>query len=75
MDEFREPKWIKYKTRYTLSENKKDRFMKFDSRNPAAIRSYRGEEGFPQPGYNPNHNSTRVEKINMESDSVTFREY
>lgn len=73
LEEYREPKWQRYKTRYPMSENKKDRFMKFDDRNPAALRSYRGEEGFKQAGYEPNHGSTRIEHINMEADEFTLK--
>lgn len=70
IEEFREPSFIKHRTRYPLSEDKKDRFYKFET-NP---RSYRGEGiTFPQAGYNPNHQSIRVEKINLTTDDYTLK--
>ena len=70
ISESAEPKLVRRKERYPLSDNKKDRFMKFED----SPRSYRGESGtFPQAGYNPNHQSTRVEKINLESDEYTLK--
>ena len=75
IEEFSTPKFQRYRTRYPISENSKDRFMKFDSRNPAALRSYRGERGFKQGGYNVNHNSTRVERVNLRSDDYTLKPY
>jgi hypothetical protein len=70
ISEFREPTFIKMQERYPLSTDKKDRFIKFDT----YPRNYRGVGGtFPQAGYNPHHQSTRVEKINLESDDYTLK--
>ncbi len=78
ISEFREPKFVKYKTRYPMSYDKKDRFYKFDT-DP---RGYRSSDitsprtgGFKQAGYNPNHNSTRVEKVNLYVDNITLKPY
>ena len=68
IEDYQEPKFIKYKTRYPLSENSNDRFYKFET-NP---RSYR-DGVFKQEGYNPKHNLTRVEQININSDDITAR--
>jgi hypothetical protein len=70
IDEYREPKWIRFRERYGVggSTNKKDRFYKFES-NP---RAYRGGV-FKQPGYNPNHQSISIEKVNLESDDITLK--
>jgi len=71
IEEFKEPKLVRYKERYPMSENSKDRFMKFED----YPRSYRGVGvTFPQAGYNPNHQSTTVEKINLESDEYTLKQ-
>lgn len=70
IEDFMYPKFIKYKTRYPISENKKDRFYDFSS----DTRSYRSGD-FPQPGYNPNHNSTRVEKVRVNSDDISLKPY
>jgi len=70
IEEFREPKLTRYRTRYPLSEDKKDRFYKFETN----LRSYRGEGGtFPQGGYNPNHQSSRVEKVNLLVDEYSLK--
>jgi hypothetical protein len=66
------PKWIKIDTRYPLSANQLSRFMRYED----YPRNYRGGEdgkSFPQGGYNPNHQSTQVEKINMYTDEFTLK--
>ncbi len=68
MDEFRSPSWTKLKDRYPMSYDKKDKFHKFETDS----RSFRDGE-FKQAGYNPNHDSTRVEKINTETDGITLK--
>lgn len=69
LEEFREPKFIKMKERWPLSDNQKDRFIDFTT----DTRRYRGEFGFKQPGYNPNHNSTKVEKVKLDVDNITLK--
>lgn len=72
IEAFREPKFIKHQTTYPLSYNKRDRFYKFET-NP---RSYRGADdtvNFKQGGYNPNHQSTRVERVNLYVDEYTLK--
>ena len=72
IEDYREPKFVKIDTRYPLSVDKLDRFYKFET-NP---RSYRGTGGsFKMPGYNPNHQSTRVERKNINSDTLSFKPY
>lgn len=70
ISEFAEPRWIRLRTRYTIAglTSAKERFMKFEQ----YPRSYRNGV-FPQAGYNPNHNSTRVEKIRLDSDDYTLK--
>lgn len=69
ISEFAEPRWIRLRERYTIAgiENQKARFMNFEQ-HP---RSYR-HGFFPQGGYNPNHNSIRVEKIRLDADDYTL---
>lgn len=70
MSEFSTPTWTKMKTRYPLSEDKIDRFIRFED----CPRNYRGEGGsFPQAGYNPNHQSTRIENVNLFTDEFTLK--
>ena len=68
IEDFSEPKFIKYEECWTLVPDKKARFMRFED----YPRNYRGEGGtFPQAGYNPDHQSTTIEKINLYSDDYT----
>lgn len=60
-----------------MSYNKEDRFneifpMTHAARHPG---SEGREGGWKQAGYNPNHNSTRVEKIRVRSDDITLKPY
>lgn len=72
IEDFAAPKWIRMRERYTIAgmENKRDIFMKFEQ----YPRSYRGGV-YPQPGYNVNHNSTRIERIRLDTDDVTLKGY
>lgn len=70
IDAYSEPAWIRDRVRYTIAglTDKKSRFI-----NTAQYpRSYRGG-AFKQAGYNVNHQSTRVERINMSSDDITLK--
>lgn len=70
IEEFREPKFIKQEERWTLVPNEKARFIRHDE----YPRNYRGDNGtFPQAGYNPNHQSTTVEKINLFTDNYRLK--
>lgn len=66
-DDVRKPYWIKFTEGATLTRDNNDRFMKAE----LYTREYRN--GFLQEGYNPNHNSPTVEKINIESDNITIK--
>ena len=69
--EFAEPSFTRMKPRYGLfSEDKKDRFPDYPNDYK---RSWRGQDGWKQAGYNPNHQSTRVEKLNLKSDDYTLK--
>jgi len=69
-DEYREPSWIRYRKGYTIARdtNQRSRFI-VGGDYP---RSYRGGD-IKQPGYNPNHQSTRVERINLYTDDLTLK--
>ena len=77
IEEFSTPKWIKYQERYPLSYDKEDRFNEINPRHFAG--RYQGTEGreggWKQAGYNPNHQSTRVERIRVRSDDITLKPY
>ncbi len=77
IDEYRVPKFIRFKNRYPLIENGKSRFTDtivnprvYEGRSARAL-----EVGWKLPGYNPNHNSTSVERINLKNDSISLKPY
>jgi len=72
LEEFSEPKWIRMRTRYTMAgiEDQKARFINYED----YPRSYRGGD-MKRPGYNPNHQSTRIEKVNLRNDGLTLKRY
>ena len=70
MSAYSKPYWIRYKEKYPMSYNKKDRYNEIEDKP----RSYRGGD-YKQAGYNPNHNSTRVERVNLKSESIQLKPY
>lgn len=77
IDEYATPKFVRLQDRYPMSYNKEDRFNEINPRH--YVGRYPGEEGreggWKQAGYNPNHQTTRVEKIRVRSDDVTLKPY
>ena len=77
MDEFARPKFERLRDRYPMSYLKEDRFNEICPRHFAG--RYQGdvgrEGGWKQPGYNPNHQSTRVEEIRVRSDNINIKPY
>jgi hypothetical protein len=70
ISEYAEPKWIRLRDRYTIAgiEDDKAVFMNYEN----YPRRYR--YGYwPQAGYNPNHDSTRVEQINLRQWDYTLK--
>ncbi len=76
IEEFATPKFIRMRTRYTVAgiENHQARFSQvvYDTQNDA--RKYRNGD-WPRAGYNPNHQSTRVERVRLVSDDYTLKPY
>jgi len=74
---FREPAFTKYKERYPISYDKNQRYMDtvVNPRVDVARSNSVDGSGWKQPGYNPNHNSTRVEKVNLTAESPQFKPY
>lgn len=72
IEDYITPKFIRLRERYTIAgiEDAKARFINFED----YPRSYR-DGVFPQAGYNVNHNSIRVERINLKVDDVTLLPY
>ena len=73
--DYREPKWIKYRERYPMSYDKKDRFNTVNPRMNMLRHSGDAEMGWKSAGYNPDHQSTRVERVNMTSDDISLKPY
>ena len=77
IEAYAQPEFIKIEDRYPMSYNKEDRFNEICPRHHAA--RYRGDEGreggWKQAGYNPNHQSTTVERIRVRSDTITLKPY
>lgn len=71
MSEYREPKWVAMANmdQATMSRDDNERFYKFGT-DPRGWR-----DGFKQAGYNVNHNSSRVESVNIESDTISLKGY
>lgn len=77
MEEFSTPKFTRYQERYPLSYDKTDRFNEINPRHP--VNRYPGDEGreggWKQAGYNPNHQSTMIERIMVRADDITLKPY
>ena len=76
-DEFVEPSWVKLKERYPMSYDAVD---KYNETNPRLdIARHPGDEGreggWKQAGYNPNHNSTTLERITIRADNIQLKPY
>ncbi len=77
IEEFATPAFTRLQQRYPMSYNKEDRFNEINPMHSAS--RYMGSEGreggWKYAGYNPNHQSTRVEKIRVRSDDVSLKPY
>lgn len=72
IEEFVNPSFIRLRERYTVAgiPDQRARFIVIEQ----YPRRYR--YGYwPQAGYNPNHQTTRVERIRLDSDDITLRGY
>ena len=70
ISEFALPKFARIKDQYWLGTDSKMKFKAYTDEP----RSYRGDGGnYPQGGYNPAHNSSRVEKINLRTDEYSLK--
>ena len=76
MSDYALPKWIRLRDRYTVAgiENQKARFSEIVHDTANDKRKYK-HGIWLQAGYNPNHDSTRIENIKLDSDDVTLKGY
>ena len=77
IEDFASPKFTKLQDRYPMSYNKEDRYNEICPRHFAG--RYPGDEGreggWKQAGYNPNHQSTMIEKIRIRTEDLTLKPY
>lgn len=77
IEEYKQPQLTRLLPRYPMSYNKEDRFNEINP--PDYVGRYQGSEGkeggWKQAGYNPNHQSTRIEKIRIRTDEITLKPY
>ena len=69
ISEYAEPKFTRMRERHSLVEDNKAKFLPYAD----MTRNYRGEAGFPQAGYNPNHNSNKPERINLQTEDFSLK--
>jgi hypothetical protein len=78
INEYALPAWIKMRDRYPWVEDRNYNFANLTI-NPRTMSSrYNGDDsglGWKSPGYNPNHNSTRVERVNITRDVESVKPY
>lgn len=75
IDAYAKPSWVKHDVRYPLIPDKEARFNTICPRDTMARYNGDSDTGWKQSGYNPNHNSTRVERINLKTDNITLKPY
>jgi hypothetical protein len=77
IEEFATPQLIKMQTKYPMSYNKDDRFNEVNPRLSANrhMGAEGREGGWKFAGYNPNHQSTRIEKFSIRNDDITLKPY
>ena len=68
--DYREPYWVRHQKGYTVARivSERSKFMDFEQ----YPRSYRGGR-YPQAGYNPNHQSIRVERANLYKEDLSLK--
>jgi hypothetical protein len=76
-NEYRTPRFIRYQERYPISYDKNERYTATltNARVYAGRANSEDGSGWKPPGYNPNHNSTTIERVNLIKDSPSFRPY
>jgi len=76
IEEFADPVLKRLRTRYTIAgiETPSSRFSQITWEVANDLRKYRYGD-WPRAGYNPNHQSTRVERIRLTADDYTLKPY
>lgn len=74
-NEYREPRFVKYRERYPMTYSKTDRYIDTIVNPRVNIARSVGGASWKMPGYNPRHNSTTTERISLTNDSPTLKPY
>lgn len=77
IEEFATPTLQKIRDRYPMSYDKKDRYNEVCPRDNALryVGDVGREGGWKLPGYNPNHQTTSLERINVRTEDIQIRPY
>jgi hypothetical protein len=75
-----EPQWVRIQERYPWVTDKNYKFanLTINPRTPVGRYQQGGQGaglGWKAAGYNPNQNSTRVERVNITRDIVSLKPY
>jgi hypothetical protein len=58
-----------------MSYDKRDRYNTVNPRMDMARHAGVRDSGWKQAGYNPNHQSTRIERIKLTNDDISLKPY
>ena len=73
ISEFAVPRFVKLEPRYPMSYDKRDRFNEVSPMDAVQRFGYGSRNGWKQAGYNPNHQTIKLEYIDERSDNITLR--
>jgi hypothetical protein len=68
IEDYSNPKFIRYIEGATLTRNDMDRFMSYDD-----VRHYRNGSDSLQAGYNAQSPTVSIEKVNFRTDTLNIR--
>jgi hypothetical protein len=77
LDEFRKPRFNRFKERYPFVEDKNFRM----TATMVGSKLFQGRfnsndgSGWKTPGYNPNHDSINTERVNLRAESPSYKPY
>ncbi len=79
IEDYATPKWLKMRERYPFDEDKNYRYRNLTINPRTPIERYNGDRdtGWKAPGYNPNHNSITIERVNtgVDTSATSFKPY
>jgi hypothetical protein len=78
INEYALPTWTKMRDRYPWVEDRNYNFANLTVNPRTPYNRYNGDDtglGWKAPGYNPNHNSTRVERVTITRDVESVKPY